>query len=179
MNKEEIAQKLVKEEKENRASSAFFHICAMRERSRGSIYLNSLYNKMKKAGFNYPRSEYVSVLTLLASVGFGTLELSPRGKVSGIKHIKTSLRAIGEAACGGKVDFKPFKGKHRFDVVKPEPAKKQLALIKTVNHSPTKSTSVEVSPKTSMVKIKMIDIPMPNHMTSDEIANLVTKLKYA
>lgn len=78
---------------------------AIRERSRNQVTIASLTQKMNKEGFNYTRQDYVDVLKFLANLGFGRLDLSPKGKVRALKDIPMTLQSIGMAAVANSTDF--------------------------------------------------------------------------
>lgn len=87
---------------------------AMRERARHEITLVSLVSRMKKEGFDHSRHDYVEVLKLLAKAGIGRLDLDPKGRVRGLKEVKTTLQSIGAAALGESARLEIAKRRNRF-----------------------------------------------------------------
>jgi hypothetical protein len=61
-----IREQLKKEAESNPASNAAFHVFALRKRARNVVVLTSLYNKMKKEGFKYEKSQYISLNLILS-----------------------------------------------------------------------------------------------------------------
>lgn len=180
MEKSQIVEALQKEAKTNPASSAVFHVFASRERARSTVMLTSLYNGMKKEGFSFSRADYVSVLKLLNSLGFGTLYQDSRGRVLGLKNVKTTLQSIGEAALGNSnVNFQSFRPRNRYTNLQPRNQNIREIYPRSPLEAPVKAkedckVNLEVD-----INGKTIHIPMTKNLTSEDIASLINRLQSA
>lgn len=174
MIKSEVIEALQKEAKENPVSNAVFHVWALRKRTRNVVVLQSLYNKMKKEGFNYSKAEYAPTLQLVAVLGFGTLHKDAKGRIRGLKDIKTTLQSIGTVACGDKtVPFKVPHVRHRFVNIVPHKIQTHAVVVK--NEASKKcQVNLEVA-----INGKAVYIPVPKDFTTEEIASLINRLQSA
>lgn len=164
----ELLSVLVKEAESNPASNAVFHVFALRKRARNSVTLTSLFNKMKKEGFDYAKSDYTPVLKLLASIGLGELDVGPKGNVRGLKNIKVTLQSIGNAACKQNKLMYNFRPRKKFAVIEvPAP-------VETITPRVNNNVNIELC-----LNGKMIHIPVPREFTVQDIAKLVEMLKSA
>lgn len=98
----EVVQKLKTEITHSPAASAVCYLLALRRRSRSTITLGALSQRMKQEGFSFSRSQYRDVLEMLTKAGVGAPITSATGKCVGIKHIRVSLAALGKAVCDNK-----------------------------------------------------------------------------
>lgn len=103
----EVVQKLKTETKSNPAADPFFHLLATRERSRSSITLGALSQRMKEEGFAYTRDQYRGLLKAMSTSGIAVAVVSRKGNITGVKDIKINLADLGKAAC----ESKPSEGK--------------------------------------------------------------------
>ncbi len=131
-----IVDSLKQEITKNPAADAVFHVLALRNRSRSTLTIAGLSNKMHKEGFTFDRKHYVDILKLLGKLGFGTLETTPKGKVKGLTHISVKLKSIGEAACNKQqeTDLIPYTPKPKYKDLIPHRPK--------VSHLPPRRTPV-------------------------------------
>lgn len=98
----DIVQKLKSETQNNPAAAPVFHLLALRRRSRGTITLSALSQKMRKEGFEYSNAQYRDLLGAMSKVGLGNPVLNRVGNCVGIKNIKVNLADLGKAACNEK-----------------------------------------------------------------------------
>lgn len=99
MNIKSVEVELVKEAESNPAASAVFHLLAMRTRDRSTLNLSGLYNTMRKEGFPFTKKEYMNVLAFLSNLKLGTMSVTKRGRIIGLKDIPVNLKSIGTLAC--------------------------------------------------------------------------------
>lgn len=98
----EVIQKLKTETKNNPAANPVFHLLALRRRTRGTITLGALAQKMRREGFEYTNDQYRELLNTMAVAGVGSPVVNRVGNVVGIKNIKVNLAALGKAALDAK-----------------------------------------------------------------------------
>lgn len=156
----EMIQKLKTETKNNPAATPVFHLLALRERTRSTLTLSALRQRMKEEGFDYTTEQYRELFKVMASVGLGTAVMNRVGTCVGIKDIRVSLAALGKAACDMK-DMPEIKQRRR----------------EGDKHS---DTQVFVKPITSLpVSINGKDaiIQFPNGLTASELSLLLRKMQ--
>jgi hypothetical protein len=162
-------EEIIEEAKRNPASNAVLHAFAVRKRTRATIMLASLYNAMKKEGFNYPRSEYIPVIKSLAKAGVGSLILDKKGKVRGLKDIKVTLQSLGAAVANTPgVELRPFKERNRFLKIAPKPE-----VLKNIQENKKAELNLELI----LSNHKAIKIPIPSDLEPKELVDFITKLK--
>lgn len=173
MSNDQVVQMLVKEAEANPASSAVFHVFALRKRARNSINLLSLTNKMKKEGFtNYDKTDYVSVIRLLATLGLGELDTDAKGRVRGIKKIRVTLQSIGAAACKQSAAMEGFSVRNKFYKI---PSKVEEPKPVEMKEKPSKiGLNLEFN-----VNGRILRIPVPKDIIGQDLAELVNKLHTA
>ncbi len=93
---------LKKDARENEALNAMCHVFAVRKRSRSTIKIPSLMQKMRKEGFNYDRDSYEKALVSLDKAKVGELVLNKNKRISGLKNIRHTLQSLGQAVCEDK-----------------------------------------------------------------------------
>lgn len=172
MTKPEVVSQLVSEAKANPASNAVFHVFGLRQRTRPSVSLVSLYHKMRKEGFSYTKEEYLPVLRLLATSGFGDLDVTSHGRVKGLKNIKTTLQSIGQMACGQKVTAEKFKPRRKFVNIMQKPA--ALKHFEVKNNPSYFDINLEVN-----LNGKVLHIPVPKELDANDLQSLLSRLRSA
>lgn len=173
MLNKEIVDKLVLEAKNSPVSGDVFHLFAQRKRTRGNISIISLYRQMVAAGFHHTTTEYAQTFKVLADVGLGTLKLSPRGKIRGIKDVKYTLQSIGRAACGMAEPVKDFRPRAKFSklmVPRPEVIKRRI------EPQPVIEDNMEVALLLN-IHGKPLQVTIPKNFTRDDIAAMLNKLR--
>lgn len=115
--------------KENKALEAICFMFALRERSRSTIKVPSLMQKMRREGFMFSREDYDRAVKVLVQAGVGQPILNRRGRLVGLGNIKMSLQDIGKAVYGDKLPEAMVKT--AVQRVKPP----QLTLVKKVEES--------------------------------------------
>lgn len=114
MNKNELISRLRTEASTNPAANAVFHMWALRLRARFTVTIGSLSAKMRAEGFHYTNGDYANLLKFLAGLGFGTLDVSPTGRIKALKDINITLQSIGKAACGGNNELFSYRPRNHF-----------------------------------------------------------------
>jgi hypothetical protein len=102
MDKARAIEVLKQAANKNKTANDVFHDFALRERARSQVTVRALFNRMKKAGFDYTSNDYASVLKLMSECGFGELRTNKRGSIVGLFGVSTALQSIGQAVVGGK-----------------------------------------------------------------------------
>lgn len=161
MTKTEIVEKLVQETETNPIANAVFHVFALRRRNRSTLTITSLYYKMKQEGFDYPKTDYIPIMELLASLGFGELTTSRSGAVTGLKNIKIALQSIGAVACRQKLSLEGFNRRPKFERI----SNRQISIKKP------QQVNLEL-----VINGKYLHIPVPKEFDSEEITTLIKKL---
>lgn len=110
MNESKIIESL-KSSANDDTARAIYGLFLERERARGTVRVVNLKRSFKAIKIEYREDKVTSCLKLLAQLGLGTLEVSPRGKVKGIKNIPVTLQSIGEAALNGTMFLTRFKSR--------------------------------------------------------------------
>lgn len=161
---------------ESRALDATLHMFAARERARADVTIGSLAQRMKREGFNFNTNEYDQVLRFLAELGFGTLEYDKRGKVKALREISVSLQSIGRVALGQDKKLLKFNPRNKFEHLDggsvPNPIK-DSDLDKVWNTAPVIGTKFTLS---FHINDKVINLDIPDTLTSTELSALVSKL---
>lgn len=172
----DIVNALVKEAESSSVANSVFHVLALRKRARSSISLISLMNKMRQEGFNYRKDDYLPIFRLLAKLGLGELNTGPRGGIKGIKNIKYTLQSIGAIACKQGNTAEDYKPRNKFAEIQWNKPKviKELNKAKEVVKHKSNSLNLELD-----LNGTLIHIPVPRGLTTNQIAQLVDRLKSA
>lgn len=163
MKQLEVITKLREEAKKNPVANAFFLNCAMRRRSRSTVTLHSLLQKMKNEGFNFTSKQYEEVIKLLASLEIGKLDTDYKGRVRGLKDIGITLQSLGKAACANST---------KLEVYKPNPVVLQKSNKPKILVGVKKSTFL-----TFYIGDNAMKIEIPSKASAKDIAELIDKLK--
>lgn len=164
MNTEQKIEILRKEAAGNKAANALFHAFAVRQRARFRINMNTLVVKMKHEGYEYSSSDYAPVLKLMADLGFGSLDIDSKGRIKGLKDIKTTLQSIGKAACGEMGYLSPSKHRNRF---------LKIGTVQREAPKPTAIKSLEEINISMSVGGKQVKVSMPGDLDPLEIARII------
>lgn len=165
----EVIQVLKKEAETNPVANAVFHVFAIRRRARNSITIIGLTQKMKVEGFDFDTQKYADILRLLASLGFGKLDIDSKGKVRALKEIKTTLQSIGKVACGDKESLRNFKVRNKF-IDMPVRKNQDPDSPKEVHTLGLRTTQMNLA---LSINGKIVTIPVPKNLTTNEIALLI------
>jgi hypothetical protein len=166
MTKSELIQTLQAEAK-NPVANDLFHAWALRKRARHSVALPALVQRMHREGFAHPKEAYVPVLKTLASMGFGKLDVDPKGRIRGLKEVQTTLQSIGKAALG-QSSLNSFHKRNRFK--KLEESKTRLEISK-------KRPLAKKASLTVYVNGKPVSILLPDTFTAEDVVNLINKFR--
>jgi len=113
-----VIEKLTGEAKTNAASYDVFLLLAVRKRTRSNTSVSSVHRQLLAAGFKHPVLAVIHVFKLLSDLGLGSLRVSPRGQIRGLKDVKYTLQSIGQAAIGGeKATIEGFRPRNRYQVL--------------------------------------------------------------
>ncbi len=174
MNQNEAIVSLKKVVESDKAASAVFHVFALRKRARHMVTILGLMQRMKAEGFEYSRGQYEAILKIMAEHGFGKLEKDPKGQVTALKDIKTTLQSLGKAVLSQDEKLKGFKQRNRFN-----------DLVATAEAIRTNPEAIAVRPFrvsgtvsiTLSINGKPIIIPVPSDLTPEETAGLINRLQ--
>jgi len=164
-NKESI-EFLRKEADLNLATKSVFEVFCIRKRPRTTLTLVGLEHKMQKEGYKYTKKDYEPCLRALAFVGFGIMDFDAKGRLLGIKNIKTTFKSLGEAILGVRDDIKTFRQRNHFVSVSKPPG------------LTTKASLIEVSIEI-MINGHLVHVPIPRALDSAGVAALIDRLKGA
>lgn len=168
MNK--TIETLKNEAKQSQAFNAVCHVFALRRRTRFTLSINSLTQKMKNEGFDFSRKEYENVFKALHNAGLGELVKNKNGRLVGMKNIKNTLQSIGKAACGEQTTFitaqKPVKA-IPIDLPSIHP---KTIIERRVNHDLGLIVHVDGKP---------ITLQLPKDLDVKDLSKLILKLRTA
>lgn len=167
-----VIEKLKVETKNSPTVNAVVHLLALRKRSRGTLTLNAITQRMRTEGFTYSAGEYREVLSTLATIGVGTPIVNRLGNCVGIKDIRVNLSELGKAAVDSKSAY-PTTNK----VVKAQPQALQGPL-KAISQV----TGLKINPIDSLegsINGKPVVIKFPKGgLTAQELAALLNGLQH-
>lgn len=154
-----LLDKLRAEVKTNPAAESVFHVLATRNRSRSSLTLGALNQRMKAEGFKHDREDYRKIIAWMAKLGFGQVMLNKRGRPAGLKDISVNLVALGKLACGTQEEAKAQKPLH---------------------YETEKTLGISIRPVGSLdllINGKPAVIQFTQGLTAEELSSLVHKLQ--
>lgn len=117
MNQKQVIERLGKEAKTDKALDAVLHVFALRERARSMITVEGLTLRMKKAGFDFDRTDYIRILSLLGNLGVGHPNKDKSGQVVSVSGIQVALQSLGKAALGQDKKLVNFRKRQRYQPV--------------------------------------------------------------
>lgn len=173
-----MVEAMKREAESNPASKVALKSFCQRKRPRSTLTLVGLEHRLQAEGYDFPKSDYVSLLTALANVGFGELTRDHKGNISGLKSIKKTFESLGDAVTkeGAPPELVSFKLRPKFTRVA---YKKQYAAplapkpqVLTVEAPRGLTVNLEVS-----INGKSVHIPVPNELTNEDIMTLISRLK--
>lgn len=145
--------------KENTAKDAVLsdvaHVLAQRKRTRDSITMVGLVQKMKVEGFKHKRAEYARVLKTLSSLGLGKLQVN-NGNVKALKHVTMPLQSIGMAALGQKGDKQKEVRKRGRKVYSNKRSSKGVNIVGITIEINGRPIGLSLQTNTSMVEVAEI-----------------------
>lgn len=162
------------------------HMFASRERTRYMIMVTALEQRMKAAGFEHTRDEYVKVIKFLGEHGVGKLVHDSRGRILGLKEITVRLQSIGVAVLheAGKVE--PFRPRTKYYSVKKQPKRIDLKLpseeVKVTDVGwvrPLKTVISSPMVLTFLINGKPVNVSIPEELETTDITDLVRRLQSA
>lgn len=181
MSEIEVVEKLMNEAKTNPASSAVFHAFGLRHRTRNEVALSALYHKMRKEGFNFTKDEYLPVIKLLGNLGIGELDVSARGRIKGVKNLKSTLQSIGQIACGQRIMPQPFKSRRTMMtgtrratriVRKPKILSSQIKTSQTLESQMGLTLEVNLNGR-------LLHLPLPKNLNVQDLQVLIDRFRVA
>lgn len=192
MNLDQSIKKLQSESTTHAGLSDVMHVLAVRQRARQILTAKALTKRMHREGFTgWSEKDIGGVLKLLATLGFGTLDLDPKGRVRALKAIKVSLQSLG-AAVLGEDSLKLFRQRQRFQSVAavqkadlkqhmaqkgPMPQVTPIAPVPFVERRKIPQTPVPNMVLTVMVNNKPVNVPVPKDLNPNDIAKLIAMFK--
>lgn len=165
---------LEKEANTNPAARAVFTMWSKRKRARHMASVSAIKQRLKLDGLEFPTSNYVSMLKLLASLGIGKLEINQKGRVVALREIRTTLQSIGSAAIGDGDNLNANKQRNQF------------TKLATTVKVPVPRSSHELDPLWNniapvriafSIKGKVVNLEIPKDLTPEEIAGLVHRFQ--
>jgi len=180
---EVMINRLKDEAKSNPVWNAVAHVFALRQRARHQVTVAALSQRMRAEGFDWTDEQYADVLKLLSQCGIGRLEIDGKGRPVAIKDIRLTLQSIGKVVAGNAdADIKPFHQRHKFgnvvDMNQSQPKVKEHVIRRRRGRKPrTYQTPNSKLILTVLVNDKPVNIPIPNGLTTDEIAKLISDLQ--
>lgn len=159
---QEAIQKLKNQTKNNAAADDVFYLLAIRERTRGTLTLGALSQKMRQEGFHHTNDEYREVLGALAGAGIGTAVVNRVGNCVGVKDIKVNLADLGVAACTSARLAK---------------ARKEVAVLEVV--AKKKTYGIDVKPINSLeisINGSPAVIQFPKGLSAGDLAELLKNI---
>lgn len=189
MTRDEIIKNLRDKAKSSKIASDIFTVCAMRERSRASLTIAGLSQRMKAKGYHYDRNEYEQFLAFLGNLGLGDIVTSRTGRVRALRNIHITLKSIGDAAMNNDKFLRPFTVKNKFT---PLMANKPPVLTniveapieKTNKYRYLKTTPIEKSELSRYIKLivsvddKPWELQVPPNATNDDIARIIDAIRH-
>ncbi len=177
MDTNQMVAKLKEESTNNTVRQDVLAVLACRKRSRTTLNVTALLQRMKREGFNYSRSDYAGVLEWLCKLEVGRLIRTKRGLIKGLADIKYTFGSLGDTALGDK---SPRSLKHRtkFSVIKAGRRKK----LEVMGAAPASSSSFPPSDnnKTKSLHLAVgdrhIEITMPDSMSAVELLSFINDL---
>lgn len=167
-----VITKLRDEASKNPIFKAVCQGFAIRDRTRAQVTIASLTQKMMKEGFNYSRKDYVSVLKVLADLGFGRLEMSARGKVKSLKDIKITLQSIGRAAVSDSTVLTRANFSNKF---KELPEEKAHAKTIAGKIGMTKPKAYKAQLIVHFAKDEITTFTLPNGITEQQLGSFLAR----
>ncbi len=152
-------------------NKTFYEVClvlACRERSRNTLTVTALVQKMKEEGFEHQPGDYREVILKLHAFGIGELMKSARGTAVGLKNLEVTLQSIGQAGVGTGVTLDTYKGKLR---------QEKLPLPKEVVHEIVGVEAPKPMTINLTINIKGVPVNMSMPANGEVISELINKLK--
>jgi hypothetical protein len=84
---------------------------------------------MKKEGFNYAPNEYRTILSAMASVGFGSAKANQRGEVEALVGVTTQIKDIGKLVVEGSGQLGKFATRHKYSPIPQMPKPLQVIAL--------------------------------------------------
>lgn len=167
MSQNEMIEVLKQEAAKNETFKTVCLMWAFRERARSQVTVTALSARMKKEGFDFPKSRYRDILKFLAGAGLGKLDTAPNGDIRALKEIKVSLQSLGKSVCSGSKDLKNIQKRNKYQKVAVPRQPSGAAVV-----ARPQSTSVVL---TFVINGKAINVSVPQGLTPIEIGTLVSK----
>ncbi len=119
MTNQDVIETLRAQAASDPVTNAVLHMWALRKRSRNEVTVAALASRMKREGFKHGRDEYLPLLKLMSRLGLGRLHTNPRGRITGIKQVETTLQSLGKAVVDVKQPpaLRRNKKKNRFAAI--------------------------------------------------------------
>lgn len=175
MNKQDIIEGLRQEAATNSVSKAVLIMFALRQRARKNVTLHALQGRMKAEGFMYGKQQYEPVLKRMAQLGLGTLKKNPKGQIVALVDLQTTLKSIGEAACGNGEALSRFHQKNTFTALRVMPPAIQ-------SPAPAVVTQTERATKTKaditvMFRGRPISMALPEGLSNEDLGSFLNKFR--
>jgi hypothetical protein len=190
MTQKDMVAFLKKESLTNDCLRSVLVVFCTRVRPRRTLTVKGLSYKMSNEGFSYSQKEYESVIGALAYAGFGQPDLVGT-KVVGLRDIKMTFQSLGDVVYNNGSKLRDFKSRNKFNKVSDflSTESEEIVLNRTDYTEfvevgkPKPSTGLRIESKSFemslelMINGKPVRVQVPNNLTSDEVSELVTRLK--
>lgn len=184
METTQVIETLRKEAKSDKFVESICTVLAVKPRSRFTLTVDALNQRMTKEGFDFDHERAVRFLSLLARLGFGRLQKSG-GKVVALTEIRTTLQSIGKAAMGEAVNLDKFQKRNRYTKLAHVPRAAMAAQTapapikpKTLLRSiPPKAPPVSVIGLAVSLNGRTVRLPIGDDMTVEDIAALAQRFR--
>jgi len=181
MNYKDMVEKLKVSCKTDKTLDAIMHVFALRERARSQVTLGGLAQRMKSAGFEYGREQYVKALTELASAGLGKLQKDSKGRVQALVEIKVALQSLGKAVLE-KGEPKPFKQRSTYQKIKS--MRNTVGAPVVMTKGPLYGSGAETGKRqgfpvsiTVLINVKPVNFRVDPSLDTQEIAEVITRFR--
>jgi hypothetical protein len=163
----QVIESLKREAETNKVANAVFYVFALRDRTRSTLTIHALDQRMKLNKFIFPREEYCKIVKLLSELDLGTLVTNGKGKIIGLKDIRVTLQSVGNVACNKVGNLEGFHARNKYEVLELPKKTAKPAVIAPPAHE------VMIAVRINGAKF---EIPVAKSLSENEIASLIKSL---
>lgn len=188
MNQAEVIANLKRLAGANPVAHALFVVWSSRTRARTTVTVGAVTQMMRAEGLKHPRGDYAKILAALGDLKLGTLIYSLRGNVAALTNVGATLQSIGAAALGnaGELTYRRYSRRVAHIMTptakppkapvkaQPKPKAEVLTPIEKVWKGSKSFDSLTIGFR---VKDKVFTVEVPKGCTTQELAELVTRLQ--
>lgn len=171
MNVDKVIETLKDEAKRNKAYRDVFQSWSQRERARDQVTVRTLYYQLKDDGKENDREEYARLLGLLSKLGLGNVKYDKKGDVIALVDVQATLQSIGQAVMGKGKTLEAFT--RRAPIGRFAPAQQSYS-----EPAPAPRAAASTRPVSITIPIggRMVDVPIPDGLSSEELGEFIRKL---